>query len=112
MYNPDDPLTLTPNGVPISLRPYFQEYSLEKLVPERAADVIIERSLRYGTRQELHWLFKQYGRSRIADWVRDYGWSFLDPVDFQYWRVVLDVEEYRSRAYQSVWRQRWTSTGK
>ena len=112
MIDPDAPLTFTPNGIPASLRPYLQEYTLERLTPSDSAHVIIERTLEYGGRKELRWLFAQYGRARLQEWVRDFGWSFLAPVAFEYWRVVLEVEEYRSRPIQSPWRQRWASTGK
>ncbi len=112
MTPPDDALVLTPNGIPVSLRPYLQEYTLEKLDLERAAEVLIERTLRYGKRQELRWLFRQYGRARLAGWVRNFGHSFLDPIDFTYWRVVLEVDEYRMRSEHSVWRDRWNFIGR
>ncbi len=112
MYDPDEPLTFTPNGIPTSLRPYLQEYTLEKLDPVSGEHVLIERSLEYGGRRELRWLFKQYGRKRIAGWVRDFGHSFLDPIDFTYWSVVLEVDEYRIRSENSAWRDRWTFIGK
>ena len=49
----DDDLPLTPNGIPISLRPCFQEYTLEKLDPERDAFTVIERTLARGDRQHV-----------------------------------------------------------
>jgi hypothetical protein len=41
-------LSVTARGIPHSLRPFFQEYDLDDLDPERAAATIIERTLRYG----------------------------------------------------------------
>ena len=40
----DDDLPLTANGIPISLRPCFQEYTLEKLDPGRDAFTVIGRT--------------------------------------------------------------------
>jgi hypothetical protein len=43
--------------IPSSLAPFFQEYSLEQLDLQEAANTIIERTLRFGNRTELHRLF-------------------------------------------------------
>ena len=49
---------MTPNGIPVSLRPFFQEYTLENLAPQTDSFTIIERTLSRGSRRELrlpHW---------------------------------------------------------
>ena len=107
MAAPDDALVLTPNGIPVSLRPYLQEYTLESLDPSTAEHVLMARTLEYGGRQELRWLFRQYGRARIAEWVRQYGYINLTPVPFNFWRIVLEVEDYMRRdVTQSAWHNR------
>ena len=62
-------LVLTPRGLPISLRPFFQDYELERLDPETDAFTIIERTLSWGDRRELRWLFRCYPREQIAEMV-------------------------------------------
>jgi hypothetical protein len=63
--------------IPATLRPFFQEYDFGKLDPERSAFTIIERTLAWGDRAELRWLFARYGRQRLAEWVRQAGWRCL-----------------------------------
>jgi hypothetical protein len=52
----DDEMERTPAGIPVSLRPFFQEYVLEDLDPERSAFTVIERTLAWGEVPELRWL--------------------------------------------------------
>ena len=56
--------------IPETLAPFFQEYSLAQLDPVRDSATIIERTLRFGSREELRWLFKNYSREQIREWVR------------------------------------------
>jgi hypothetical protein len=62
----DDTLELTPAGIPVSLRPFFQEYVLENLDPERSAFTVIERTLAWGRRPGLCWLFARYEPARLG----------------------------------------------
>ena len=86
-------LTFTEYGVPISLRPFFQEYRLEDLDPERDAATIIERTLHYGNRGELRWLFGRYPESTIADWVDQWGEHALPTRHLSFWRLLLRLDE-------------------
>ena len=83
----------TERGIPRSLAPFFQEYDLEALDPERAAATIIERTLRYGNRAELRWLFHRYPEDIIADWVRRWGRYGLPAPHLAFWRLLLGAEE-------------------
>jgi hypothetical protein len=65
--------TLTERGIPRGLAPFLQEYDVDKLDPKRARDTLIERTLRYGNRAEIRWLFHCYGERSIAEWVRRWG---------------------------------------
>lgn len=56
-----------------SLAPFFQEYQLNDLDPETAAATVIERTLQFGSRAEICWLFTQYSYRRIATWVKAQG---------------------------------------
>jgi hypothetical protein len=53
--------------IPRSLALFFQEYTFEKLDAERDVELVIERTLAWGNRAELRWLFARYGRGRVAD---------------------------------------------
>ena len=85
--------TTTRYGMPRSLAPFFQEYVLEDLDPERAAATVIERTLRYVNRAELRWLFSRYAPAAIADWVRRWGRYGLPAPHLAFWRLVLGLEE-------------------
>jgi len=76
---------------PASLTPFFQEYDLEQLTLERSATTIIERTLQYGNREEIRWLFSQYPRQRIRDWVKKWGKQVLPEPHLTFWRLVLDI---------------------
>jgi hypothetical protein len=86
-------LSFTARGIPRSLRPFFQEYDLDELDPEQAGATIIERTLRYGNRVELRWLFGRYPEVVIADWVRRWGRLGLPAPHLAFWRLFLGLEE-------------------
>ena len=94
---------LTPHGIPVSLRPFFQEYTLENLDPKVDAFTVIERTLSWGNRRELRWLFRFYPRERIAGMVSYSGWWLIPRHRFDYWRNVLNIVEYRKSDYQRIW---------
>ncbi|MEW5868608.1 MAG: hypothetical protein AB1894_04980 [Chloroflexota bacterium] len=81
------------SSLPASLRPFFQEYNLEQLDVERSAHTIIERTLQFGNREEIRWLFGCYSRQRIREWVRRWGGVALAEPHRSFWRLVLDLED-------------------
>jgi hypothetical protein len=85
--------SFTAHGIPRSLAPFFQEYNLEDLDPERARWTIIERTLRWGNRTELRWLFRRYPQPEIAAWVRRWGDLALPCDQLSFWRLLLSIEE-------------------
>jgi hypothetical protein len=80
-------------SIPHSLAPFFQEYRLEELDPDRAAHTIIERTLRYGNRAELRWLFHRYPKAMIAEWVCRWGQYGLPAPHLAFWRLLLHLED-------------------
>jgi len=78
-------------SIPITLAPFFQEYDLAQLDPQTAAPLVIERALQYGNRAELRWLFRQYPRRQIRDWVVQFGKERLSPPHLDFWQVVLEI---------------------
>ena len=91
----DAMLEQTQAGIPLTLRPFFQEYRLEDLDPARDAFTIIERTLAWGDVPELRWLFRRYGMSRPADWVRKAGWRCLPRRRLKYWLCFFEISDYR-----------------
>jgi hypothetical protein len=89
-----DSLEMTPAGIPVSLRPFFQEYVLENLNPERSAFTVIERTLAWGDRAELRWLFARYGTGRLREWVQHVGWRLLPRRRFQFWVCFFELTDY------------------
>lgn len=83
----------TRHGVPRSLAPFMQEYAIDEVDPERASHTLIERTLHYGNRTEIRWLFQRYGEPAIVDWVRCWGALALPRVHLAFWRVVLGLVE-------------------
>jgi hypothetical protein len=81
------------NDIPASLAPFFQEYNLELMDKERSAATIIERTLQFGNRAEIRWLFATYCRRQIADWVRRWGEAALPEPHLTFWRLILDLGE-------------------
>ncbi len=102
----DEPLAMTLRGIPLSLRPFFQEYELENIDPDRDAFTVIERTLSWGNRRELRWLFRRYSREKLAEMVRFAGWWRIPQRRFYYWLNVLGITEYRKSDYRRLWPHR------
>jgi hypothetical protein len=80
-------------SLPSTLAPFFQEYDFERLDPQNAAPLIIERTLQFGNRVELRWLFAQYSRTKIIDWVRHFGKDRLPNPHLTFWQLILEINE-------------------
>lgn len=87
--------TTTAGGIPLSLRPCFQEYEFEQLDPIQHAGLIIERTLAYGNRLEVGWLFACYGRVHLVEWVQQRGVRRLPWRRYNLWCVLLDLTPAR-----------------
>lgn len=81
------------SDIPSTLAPFFQEYDLSKLDLERSAGTIIERTLQYGNREEIRWLFQTYQQQRIREWVARRGNLALPEPHRTFWALVLDLPE-------------------
>lgn len=78
--------------IPATLAPFFQEYDIALLTPQNDTATIIERTLRYGSRAELKWLFQEFPRTAIRDWLKDWGSFALPAPHLAFWRLLLEVE--------------------
>ena len=88
--------------IPMSLKPYFQEYDLENLDIQRDVDLIIQRTLEYGNWDEIRWLFQAYHRRRIKLFLLEHGERWLRPVTFNYWRLLMGVRKWKSAPFDRV----------
>jgi hypothetical protein len=79
------------SSIPQSLAPFFQEYSPSDLDPEHAAATIIERTLQYGNRAEIRWLFELYPREKIKAWILQEGPERLPEPHLSFWNLVLGI---------------------
>ena len=83
------------SDIPASLAPFFQEYDLNQLDLERSAGTIIERTLQFGNREEIKWLFHAYPYERIRNWVIQWGKTALPEPHRTFWALVLDITEFK-----------------
>lgn len=81
--------------IPKRLESYIQEYDFKKLELERDGNLIIERTLQFGTWVELRWLLRVYGSARIAKYLRLLGERNLSPDAFNYWRKMFRLKTWR-----------------
>jgi len=96
------------NKIIKTIAPYFQEYDFSSLDTEKDGELIIGRTLEFGTREELKWLFKTYGSRRITEFVKTRGYRVLSKRGFNYWRIVLKIRRYKKPDWltdkYSLWR--------
>lgn len=78
-------------GIPAALAPHFQEYDIAALNLRGDADLILQRTLEFGTWEEVRWLFGIYGAPRVRRFVREHGERWLSAVTFNYWRKLLRI---------------------
>ena len=84
---------MTIHLIPATLAPFFQEYDIARLDPQWDSATIIERTLRFGTRAELRWLFQEFSRAQIRAWVMKWGTFALPEPHLTFWRLILEIEE-------------------
>jgi len=94
-------------SIPDGLRPHFQEYDSEALDLQRDANLIIQRTLEYGTWEEIRWLYGVYGASRIRSFVQERGERLLSAVTFNYWRKLLGISRWRRSPFPTARREVW-----
>ena len=79
-------------SIPSTLAPFFQEYDLQQLNTQRDSTVIIERALQFGNRAEIRWLFAQYPRAQIVEWIKRFGKDRLPHPHLDFWQIVLEIK--------------------
>lgn len=99
------PMTLS--DIPSGLWPHFQEYDVRTLDLDRDANLIIQRTLEYGTWDEVRWLFGIYGGPRIRTFVRERGERMLSRVTFNYWRKLMGIRNWRRSPFPTAKGEVW-----
>ncbi len=95
------------NQIPEGLWPYFQEYDPAHLDLEGDSDLILQRTLEFGTWDEVRWLFVTYRRRRIRAFLRKRGERMLSPVTFNYWRKLLGVKSWQPSPFPTAKGELW-----
>lgn len=90
------------NIIPETLARLFQEYEFGSMDVNLHANTIIERTLEFGTWEELHWLFHHYGAKRIIEYLKQLGDRRLSKITFNYWRKLLEIKDYRKAPYAEI----------
>ena len=93
--------------IPSGLKPYFQEYDTALLDIASDANLIIQRTLEFGTWDELRWLFETYHSKRIRLFLRERGERWLKPVTFHYWRKLLGIRKWKSSPFPTPKGELW-----
>jgi hypothetical protein len=99
--------TLSSPQIPRGLKPYFQEYDIAKLDIVHDANLIIQRTLEFGTWEEIRWLFETYRSKRIRLFLREHGERWLKPVTFNYWRKLLGIRRWKKSPFPTPRGELW-----
>ena len=89
-------------AIPGTAEPFFQEYNFKSLDPERDRDLVIERLLAFGNRDEMRWLLRNYGLPSIQLCLSEPGARRLPRRRYRLWCVLLDVTEAQ-REQAPIW---------
>ncbi|MBI3914921.1 MAG: hypothetical protein HY327_12140 [Chloroflexi bacterium] len=87
---------------------HFQEYDVERLRLKRDANLIIQRTLEFGTWEDMRWLVQNYGSPRIRAYLRQWGERQLSPVTFNYWRKFSKIKRWRRSPFSIPKGVLWT----
>ena len=90
------------HSIPETVSPFFQEYDFTLLDPDRDAEIIIERVLLSGNRDEVRWLIYQYGHTRVKKWISTSGSIRLSRRRYHLWCVLWNVKETLPQS-NSIW---------
>ncbi len=99
--------TFPSSQIPAGLKPYFQEYNAAQLDFARDANLIIQRTLEFGTWDELRWLFETYHSKRIRLFLREHGERGLKPVTFNYWRKLMRIRKWKKSPFSVAKGELW-----
>ena len=79
--------------IPLSVKPFFQEYDFSSLNIRLHKGLILERILAYGCREEIQWLIQTYGKPVIHNWLEVSGPKRLPWRRYHLWCLVFNLPE-------------------
>ncbi|GAB4444379.1 MAG: hypothetical protein OHK0041_00580 [Anaerolineales bacterium] len=94
--------------IPRGLVPHFQEYDVSQLDFANDANLIIQRTLEFGTWDEIRWLLEVYGSKRVRAFLREHGQRWLNPVTFHYWRKLFRLRRWKPSPFPTPKGTLWT----
>ncbi|MBI3537094.1 MAG: hypothetical protein HY070_06015 [Chloroflexi bacterium] len=94
--------------IPAGLLPHFQEYNPANLDLERDANLIIQRTLEFGTWDDVRWLVSLYDAPRIRAYLQQWGERQLSRVTFNYWRKFSKIKRWRRSPFSIQKGVLWT----
>jgi hypothetical protein len=89
--------------IPLSATPFFQEYTFDKLDPVTNRELIIERLLAYGNREEIRWLYQSYGREQLRVWISENGARLLPRLRYNLWCVLFKLQPDSQALTKGIW---------
>ncbi len=81
---------IVPSSIGLLLHDFQLPDRLEGPVWER---VIIERVLERGSWEQMQWLLAQFGRARLAEYLRARGHRVLPPRELRFWAWIAGIPE-------------------
>lgn len=91
-------------NIPVSLKPFFQEYDFNSLSIQIHKELLIERTLAYGNREEIKWLLAQYPLDDITNWIKNSGSKRLPKRRFNLWRAIFDLPPKTPKSMETgIW---------
>ena len=89
-------------SLPETAQPFFQEQKFDRLDLKRDGDLMIERLLAFGNRDEVRWLLWHYGQDNVRRWPSESETRRLPRRRYKLWCVLLNVAESQ-RESNSIW---------
>ncbi|GAB4481365.1 MAG: hypothetical protein OHK0031_03190 [Anaerolineales bacterium] len=93
--------------IPSHLQPFFEEYDTAQLESARDANLVMQRTLEFGTWEEIRWLFDLYGVRKIRAFLRAHGQRLLKPATFNYWRRLLGLRTWKTLQIPTAKSELW-----
>lgn len=94
----------TKSEIPSSTASFFQEYAFDDLDAQRHQRLVMERILAFGNRQEIRWVFANYGRPAVEEWLQEDGCYMLPKYRYRLFCTILDLPRVEHpRARKRIW---------
>lgn len=82
---------ILPDSVRLLLREYATPPRLAGPAWER---VVVERVMERGSWEDMRWLLAEFGRLRLAQYLRERGFRVLPPRELRFWSLVCGIPAF------------------